>query len=64
MSISGQTSEPTGSPESAAGAPDVERPLTRMEREKRRHRWENIGLLLVAIGVAALVFVAIAAGTH
>jgi hypothetical protein len=35
-----------------------------MERERRRHRWENIGLLLVAIGVAALVFVAIAVGTH
>jgi hypothetical protein len=37
---------------------------SRVEREKRRHRWENIGLVLVAIGVAALVFVAIAVGTH
>ena len=41
-----------------------DRPMTRMEREKRRHRWENLGLLLVAIGVAALVFLAIAVGTH
>ena len=37
---------------------------SRIEREKRRHRWENLGLLLVAIGVAALVFVAVAVGTH
>ena len=57
-------SGPTDIPEQAPAVPDVARPLTRMEREKRRHRWENIGLLLVAIGVAALVFVAIAAGTH
>jgi hypothetical protein len=55
----------------ASNAPDgpsttqrPNRPMSRLEREKRRHRWENVGLLLVAIGVAALVFVAIAVGTH
>lgn len=53
----------TNTPERPRGT-EASRPMTRLEREKRRHRWENIGLLLVAIGVAALVFVAIAVGTH
>jgi hypothetical protein len=51
---------PNGKPTTTQHA----RPMSRMERDKRRHRWENLGLLLVAIGVAALVFVAIAVGTH
>lgn len=37
---------------------------SRLERERRRHRWENVGLVLVALGVAALVFLAVATGTH
>jgi hypothetical protein len=51
-------------PDGNQGTTQRDRPLTRLERERRRHRWENLGLLLVALGVAALVFVAIAVGTN
>jgi hypothetical protein len=54
----------TETPDHTPGTTQRERPLSRMERERRRHRWENLGLLLVALGVAALVFLAIAVGTH
>ena len=63
--VVGQTAAmATNTPEGPTGTTESPRRMSRIEREKRRHRWENVGLLLVALGVAALVFIAIAVGTH
>jgi hypothetical protein len=40
------------------------RPLSRVDAEKRRHRLENLGVLLLAVGVVVLIVFAVAVGSH